>query len=362
VVLLRNVRDQSQVQERLERIRLRLNSDVTIRGQRLMVTASIGIVCCASQRYANCDELINDADLAMYAAKENGKNSYCFFSESMRESSAQKLSLRNDIADGIVGEQFVTYYQPIVRVPDCTISGFEALVRWQHPTHGLVDPAEFIPIAEESGLIIQLGEQVLRAACQQMAQWRSDVPDLAEDLTVTVNLSARQLLEPGYVKALRRTVERYGISPHQLCLEITESLLVADTELAIELLREIRSDGFHLSLDDFGTGYSSLNYLDEFPVDSLKIDRSFVQKLNDQHDNAIVRAILAMAKTLGIEVVAEGVEDEMQIAFLQSVQCDFLQGYYFAEPLPAALATEFLIKSRPVVPRLPVDEKSMPRP
>jgi len=260
----------------------------------------------------------------------------------MREAAKNDITGKQ-IADGIKAGQFVLHFQPILSIPQKEVVGFEALVRWHHPDRGLVSPANFIPVAESTGVIVQLGAHVITSAFEQMANWQREQTKLPEDFRLNINLSPRQLFEPDFANSLREAAERFDIETGSICLEITESILFEDSEHAITLLRTIREDGFHLSLDDFGTGYSSLNYLDELPVDSLKIDRSFVGKLETQGgDHAIIRMIIALAKTLDVAVVAEGVEKEQQLKILESMSCDFVQGYYFARPMTAEMATGYL--------------------
>ena len=235
------------------------------------------------------------------------------------------------------------HYQPIINSRDGKIRSFEALARWQHPERGLLLPGDFVPVAEATGLIVPLGHQIVETACQQLAEWDRALGDAARDLNINVNFSPIQILEPRFVDSICSVVEKYVISPSRVCIEITESLLVCNPEKAIQTLRQIKKLGFQLHLDDFGTGYSSLNYLDELPVDVLKIDRSFVQKLENEHnENAVVRMIVAMADALDVEVVAEGVENEIQIETLKSMNCVLFQGYHFSKPMPADRGSRFI--------------------
>ena len=343
LLLLRGIEGKQEVVHACDYIRERLNCDIKINGRCTMITASIGIVFSDSTQYQSSDTLINDADIAMYAAKAQGKNHHQFFSEELRDSVSAVPRMKEQIVSGIKNDQFVLHFQPIVNLSQRTLAGFESLVRWQHPTKGLLSPENFIPEAESTGMIVQLGRHIIECGCRQLAQWQNDIPNLPEDFKLNINVSPRQLLDPGFTDSLLESVDRYDLQTHTVCLEITESLLFEDSDQAIKLLRQLRAYGFHLSLDDFGTGYSSLSYLDNLPVDALKIDRSFVNKLEDQFgDHAIIRMIIALAETLKIGVVAEGVETQQQLQLLESMNCKSVQGYFFSKPMPAENATAYL--------------------
>ena len=343
LILMRDVKQQSESAAVCEEILRRLNAEIEINGKPIVASASIGVVYCNSHDYQNSDNLVNDADLAMYAAKRQGKSRYCFFTASLREAVDVENAIRSHIMSGIHQRQFVLHYQPIIDFSEGKIRSFEALARWQHPERGLLLPDDFVPVAEATGLIVPLGQQIIESACQQLAEWDRTLGDAAKDIKLNVNFSPIQILESRFVSSICSVVEAYGISPSRLCIEITESLLVCNPEKAIQTLREIKRLGFQLHLDDFGTGYSSLNYLDELPVDVLKIDRSFVQKLENEHnENAVVRMIVAMADALDVEVVAEGVENERQIETLKSMNCVLFQGHYFSEPIPADRVGEYI--------------------
>ena len=343
LILLRGMEGKQEVVHACDYIRERLNCDIKINGRCTMITASIGIVFSDSTQYQSSDTLINDADIAMYAAKAQGKNHHQFFSEELRDSVSAVPRMKEQIVSGIKNDQFVLHFQPIVNLSQRTLAGFESLVRWQHPTKGLLSPENFIPEAESTGMIVQLGRHIIECGCRQLAQWQNDIPNLPEDFKLNINVSPRQLLDPGFTDSLLESVDRYELQTHTVCLEITESLLFEDSDQAIKLLRQLRAYGFHLSLDDFGTGYSSLSYLDNLPVDALKIDRSFVNKLEDQFgDHAIIRMIIALAETLKIGVVAEGVETQQQLQLLESMNCKSVQGYFFSKPMPAENATAYL--------------------
>ncbi|NBC46869.1 MAG: EAL domain-containing protein, partial [Gammaproteobacteria bacterium] len=287
---------------------------------------------------ASVDELLKRADLAMYQAKEAGRNTLRFFDPEMQTAFDLRTRMEAQLREGLRAGQFVLHYQP--QVDDAgQMIGAEALVRWSHPERGLLSPATFIHLAEESGLILQLGEWVLQAACAQLAAW-SQHGSCAER-TLAINISARQFREPHFVGMVRTALDRYGIRPHRLKLELTESLLLEDVEDTIHKMAALRELGLRFALDDFGTGYSSLSYLKRLPLDELKIDRSFVDEVTtDANDAAIVRAVLALAPQLGLSVIAEGVETDAQRRFLISNGCHAFQGYLFGRPGPADALNE----------------------
>ncbi|MBK5274236.1 MAG: EAL domain-containing protein [Desulfuromonadales bacterium] len=305
----------------------------------LNITSSIGISIFPDDG-ETIDDLMKHADLAMYYAKSIGRNNYQFFKPEMNSSVHERLLLENDLRTAIIREDFFLHYQPQIEVTTGRMVGVEALVRWQHPERGLVLPDMFIPIAEETGLILQIGDLVLKAACRQLTDWKS------EGLTpvrMAVNLSARQFKQENLTRLVADIITETGVDPHLLELEITESAAMDDPEAAIIHLRRFRKMGVELAIDDFGTGYSSLSYLRLFPVNRLKIDRSFVQNLaTNADDGAIAAAIITLAHTLGKEVIAEGVENEAQLNYLKDHRCDIVQGNFFSLPLPADKITELL--------------------
>jgi diguanylate cyclase (GGDEF)-like protein/PAS domain S-box-containing protein len=278
------------------------------------------------------DELLKQADLAMYKCKERGRNALCFFDPSMQTVVLERATLEAALRKALDDDQFLVHYQAQVAERD-RVTGAEALVRWQHPQRGLVAPAEFIALAEETGLIITLGDRVLEAACLQLARWAHE-PDMAH-LTIAVNVSAQQLRDPRFVDKVLAVIARTGANPHRLKLELTESVLVDNVQDIIEKMSALKAQGVEFSLDDFGIGYSSLSYLKRLPLDQLKIDRSFVRDiLVDVNDAVIARTIVALAQSLGLGVIAEGVETEAQRDFLAGAGCHAYQGYYFCRPLP----------------------------
>ena len=278
------------------------------------------------------DDLLKQADLAMYKSKESGRNALHFFDPAMQTVVLERAALETGLRRAIQEEQFALHYQAQV-VGEGRVTGAEVLLRWQHPERGMVSPAEFIPLAEETGLILPLGRWVLETACTQLANW-ADQPALAA-LTVSVNVSAHQFRQPDFVAQVLDVLQRSGANPQRLKLELTESLLVANVTEVIEKMCALKAKGVGFSLDDFGTGYSSLSYLKRLPLDQLKIDQSFVRDvLSDPNDASIVRTIIALAKNLGLGVIAEGVETDLQRDFLASAGCHAYQGYLFSRPLP----------------------------
>jgi EAL domain-containing protein (putative c-di-GMP-specific phosphodiesterase class I) len=277
--------------------------------------------------------LLKQADIAMYRAKEQGKNTFQFFSAQLGTPSAGRLSLETQLKKAVQGQtQLVLHYQPKVSVHDGYMTGVEALVRWQSPDQGLIPPNEFIPLAEETGLIGAIGRWVLHTACSQAVAWqRAGTP-----LRVAINLSARQLYSPGLLGEIKAALHDSGLDPSLLELEITETVMMQNVQQGAELLRELKAVGVHLSVDDFGTGYSSLAYLKRLPLNTLKIDRSFITDIpHDADDAAITQAVIAMGHSLRIRVVAEGVERESQLDFLRRHGCDEMQGFLFSQPVPA---------------------------
>ncbi|KAB2922797.1 MAG: EAL domain-containing protein [Dechloromonas sp.] len=320
-----------------------VSAPLTIAGQEIVMTASIGISLYPDDG-ADVSNLLRHADTAMYRAKQTGSD-FCYYESAMESALSDRLKLENDLRRALERDEITVFYQPVIDTASGRIAGVEALVRWLHPEEGIVSPAEFIPIAEETGLILALGERVLRSACLQARSWLDS--GLA-DLHVAVNLSARQLEQPNLREIVQRALSDSGLPPSSLVLEITESVLMAHASESIDLLRDLRSLGIQLSIDDFGTGYSSLAYLKHLPANTLKIDRSFIQDIPDDEDAvAIVTGILALAHSLRMNVVAEGVETPAQQATLARLQCDQLQGYLFSRPLPAeVIETQLLTPKR----------------
>jgi EAL domain-containing protein (putative c-di-GMP-specific phosphodiesterase class I) len=301
-------------------------------GHELFVTASIGLSLSPGDGQ-DADMLLKNAEMAMYSAKQRDRHSYEFFSGEMNEHALERLTLENQLRRAVEREELVLYYQPKVDIASQRITGAEALVRWKHPELGMIMPNKFIPIAEETGLIVEIGQLVLRAACQQARAWTdAGLPPL----TIAVNVSSAQFNQRKVWHAVRGALERSNLPPGRLVLELTESMIMPNGETSIEMLYELKEMGIKLALDDFGTGYSSLTYLSRFPLDELKIDRSFVSGLPVERDSiAIVGAIIALARELELKVVAEGVETREQLLFLRSRQCQEYQGFLCSRPAPA---------------------------
>jgi predicted signal transduction protein with EAL and GGDEF domain len=307
-------------------------------------TASVGATVFKGHR-TSIDELLKQADLAMYKSKERGRNVLCFFDPAMQTVVVERAALEADLRKAIDDQQFLLHYQAQVTQGD-RVTGAEALVRWRHPQRGLVPPADFIPLAEETGLILPLGNWVLETACMQLTLWALR-PEMAH-LTIAVNVSAQQLREPDFVDKVLTAIERTGARAHRLKLELTESVLVDNVQDIIQKMYALKAKGVVFSLDDFGIGYSSLSYLKRLPLDQLKIDQSFVRDvLVDPNDATIAKTIVALAQSLGLGVIAEGVETEAQRGFLASAGCHAYQGYFFCRPLPIEGFEEFAEKFDP---------------
>ena len=337
---VQGISDATRVAERIQKI---LAAPFNFSGQEVFLTASIGIALegAAGERP---EDVLNNADMAMYRAKARGKACYERFDVGMRASAVARLQLESNLRRAAEREEFRLYFQPIVSLEDGVVTGAEALLRWQHPERGLITPAEFIPLAEETGLIVPIGEWVLRTACAQARAWHAAGHS---DLRVTVNFSARQFELPNLPELIRTVLKETGLAASALELEITESIAMEDVDFSREILTELRADGIHISIDDFGTGSSSLRYLKRFPIDVLKIDQTFVRDLtSDISDAAITAAMITMAHSLELKVIAEGVETEEQLKFLRSRRCNEIQGYLFSRPVPAEAFTKVLRERR----------------
>lgn len=308
-----------------------LNELITIEKNELFISASIGISVYPEDG-KTAEDLLKHADTAMYKAKSSGANQYCFFTLDMNEEVSKKMLLESGLRKGILSEEFLLYYQPQVDVGSGEVKGYEALVRWRHPELGMVPPGEFISLAEETGLIIPLGRWILQEACRQMAEWKAAGSTVDR---MSVNISTLQFQQPDFLKMVTQILETTGLSPEYLEIELTESI-VQDPERSVPLMEQIRAKGIRISLDDFGTGYSSLSYLKDFPLNTLKIDKTFMDNIEDgQREEAIVETIIHMAQRLGFNVIAEGIEKSSQLSLLSEKSCQEYQGYYFSPPLPA---------------------------
>jgi EAL domain-containing protein (putative c-di-GMP-specific phosphodiesterase class I) len=311
-----------------------------VNDRELHVTCSAGISL-YPQDGADVETLLKNADAAMYRAKAQGRNNFQFYTSEMNRLVNERLTLEHDLRRALQKGELVLHYQPRINLESGAVDGVEALVRWMHPERGLILPDNFIPIAEETGLIVQLGEWVLQRACEQSRAWKAArLPRVA----MAVNLSARQFREENLVRRVAKIVRETGLKPGELEMELTESMIMHDAELAIATLRELKALGVRLSVDDFGTGYSSLSYLQRLPIGTLKIDKSFVQAIGggDPDAGVLARAIISLGHSLHLKVVAEGVETEAQLAFLKQHRCDEAQGFYFARPMPPEECAGFL--------------------
>jgi diguanylate cyclase (GGDEF)-like protein len=334
-LVLDPVADAAEAHRIAERISQELGEPFPLSGRDWFLTASIGIALAAPGR-GNPDELLREAEIAMVRAKGDAGQRHFLFEPSMSDQTLERLDLENDLRRALDREELRVHYQPIVTLASRAVVGFEALVRWQHPTRGLVPPLAFIPMAEETGLIVPLGRWVLDAACRQAAVWNATgTAKGTPSLFVSVNLSARQFTQGDLVEDVRQTLVRTGLEADALELEITESVLMDQSEAGIRALRDLRALGVRLVLDDFGTGYSSLSYLKHLPLDTIKIDRTFVAGIEATADRSIVEAVIALAHGLGIGVVAEGIETDDQLDRLRELGCDLGQGYLFSRPVPA---------------------------
>jgi diguanylate cyclase (GGDEF)-like protein/PAS domain S-box-containing protein len=339
VVLVQEATEPKQVEAVARKVLSALVHPATVEGQECRMTASIGICMYPSEAQ---DEvaLMKGADIAMYRAKEDGKNNYKFYSQEMNVHSFERLALETSLRRGLERNEFLLHYQAKLHLNTGLITGVEALVRWQHPDMGLVPPAQFIPLAEETGLIVPLGKWVLHTACAQGVAWQKQgLPPVH----IAVNLSARQFADDDLVGDIAQALQSTGLAPHLLELELTESMVIQNSERAGRVLREIKAMGVRLAIDDFGVGYSSLTHLKRFPIDTLKVDRSFIRDVpSDVEDKAITEAIIAMGKSLNLTVVAEGVETQEQQTFLKEHACDEMQGFFFSKPIPGEAFAELL--------------------
>jgi diguanylate cyclase (GGDEF)-like protein len=341
-ILLDGIKDYSDAQRVAERVQEVLEQPFSLAGRELFITASVGIKY-SSGGEEQPEDLLRDADTAMYCAKALGKAQSQVFDTKMHTRALTLLEIESDLRRAMDREEFDVHYQPIVSLESGRISGFEALVRWSHPERGLISPADFIPIAEETGLVIQIDRWVLKQACLQMRKWQEALP-VTRRMKISVNLSCKQFMQPTIVEQILETLRETGLDPCNLKLEITESVMMERGDYAMSVLEQLSKAGIELSLDDFGTGYSSLSYIHHFPVSTLKIDQSFIKRIGGEQNGEIVRAVVALARNLGLEVVAEGIETVMQLDQLKALGCEQGQGYYFSEPVDEQSATELIQK------------------
>ncbi len=317
-----------------ERLAKRIAEPYTLDGRQVFTNVKVGIAF-GNSKYAEAEDILRDADIAMYYAKDHNEN-HVIFDQKMHVRAVTRLQLETDLRFAIERKEFELYYQPIIGLEEASLVGFEALVRWNHPQRGLVPPNEFIPISESTGIIIPMTIQILHLACNQIVAWQKDRQG-AVPLSVAVNLSGKHFAHPDLVEQIQNVIDQTGIPPSSLKLELTESAVMENAEIAILMLKQIKETGVQISIDDFGTGYSSLSYLHKFPIDLLKVDRSFVSAMEDNTENGeIVRTVIALAKALGLKVVAEGIESVHQYHQLRILGCEYGQGYLFSKPLKVA--------------------------
>jgi diguanylate cyclase (GGDEF)-like protein/PAS domain S-box-containing protein len=346
-VLLDDIKEPGDANRTAERIKTELTPPFVVGGREVFTSASIGIAL-SNPSYLHPEEIMRDADTAMYRAKSLGKSRYEVFDADMRASVMARLELETDLRRALERGEFRNFYQPIVVLESGEITGFEALLRWDHPTRGLLSPEKFISVAEDTGLIRELGWWNLSEACRQLKEWKADL-GVDRELIMSVNLSIKQFVQPRLVEDIEILLKELGLSSNSLKLEITESTVMEDPSAAEEMLQQLKDLGIHLAMDDFGTGYSSLSYLHRFPLDTLKIDRSFISGVsNGVNGMEIARTVMPLAKNLHLDVVAEGVETAEQVQLLKKLDCKYAQGYYFSKPLAAdearALITEHAVR------------------
>lgn len=347
-IILENIRDMSDAADVSERIQRVLAPSFSIQGHEVFISQSIGIALNA-MHYERPEQVLRDADIAMYQAKAKGKARFEFFDSAMQESVVDRLHLEADLRLAIEHKEgFFLHYQPIMSLRTQQLIGFEALVRWRHPKRGVVMPMEFIPLAEETGMIFPLGEWIIREACRQIRIWQSQYPQ-DPPLRMSMNISSRQFHQRNFANTLDGILRETRVVPHSIAIEITESMIMENIDIAVVTMQKLRNMGIHIHIDDFGTGYSSLSYLHHFPVNALKIDRSFIQKMSaNEKEREIVKIMISLARNLNLDVIAEGVEEMGQLSEIGNMQCQYAQGYLFARPMAPDDAELWIGRERPI--------------
>ncbi|MBW2250229.1 MAG: EAL domain-containing protein [Deltaproteobacteria bacterium] len=345
VILLEDIEDENYAVLIAERLQKSLKSPFEIKGNDIYAPASFGIVL-NTKIYDDPEIIIRNADAAMYHAKEKGRSQFKIFDKTLHEKALSLLQIETDLRKALENKEFDLYYQPIVSLDNISILGFEALIRWNHPTQGLVYPDSFIPVAEETGLIIPIGRWVLKKACRDLRRWDEQV-ETKLPLFMSVNISSKQFLRPSLIDDIKAILDETGLSPDKLKLEITETALMEDVHETIPLIQRLKDLGVHIVIDDFGTGYSSMSYLQQLPIDTLKVDQSFISRIesnSDDENKNIVETIVSLALKLGLKVVAEGVETNKQHSVLSQMNCQMAQGYLFSRPLKKEKMDELIKK------------------
>jgi Amt family ammonium transporter len=344
-VLLEDISDTKQIIAIAGRIRNETARPFILEGKDVQISASIGIIIDTGS-YIRADDILRDVDIAMYRAKTTGKSRFRIFGKKLKQMTHDALQLENDLKTVLEKKQLTLYYQPIVFSKTGRLKGFEALIRWEHPFRGIISPSDFIPVAEDNGQIIPIGQWVIETACQQLKAWHDRFPD-CEHLTISVNISIQQFSHNNLEKIIETALKDTGLAPHCFMAELTESAVIDNPEAVIGNLNRLKQSGIKIAIDDFGTGYFSLTYLKNFPLDFLKIDKSFVNDINRDHENLeIAKAIITLAQNLELQVIAEGIESNAQLETLQGIGCDFIQGYYFSKPVNSHHAESFIIEEK----------------
>ena len=339
-VVLKNLKNQDEATDFAQRLARRLAEQYSVDDRQIFTSAKIGIAF-GNPIYKEAEDILRDADIAMYYAKDVEED-FVVFDETMRTRAVARMRLETDLRFAIERNEFELFYQPIIGLDSASLEGFEALVRWNHPQLGLINPNDFIPLSEKTGLIIPMTVQILHSACTQIVRWQEELND-GRPLSIAVNLSGKHFVHPALVEQIRTVIAETGITPACLKLELTESALMENAETATLMLKQIKETGVQISVDDFGTGYSSLSYLHRFPIDTLKVDRSFVSTMEEGSENGeIVRTVIALAKALNLAVVAEGIETIHQFHQLRILGCEYGQGYLFSRPLPVGEISRLL--------------------